>query len=74
MDKSTDQMTFMDEERVILVDREDNIIGSATKRVRLLDFIAPFCNARSIVGLGALHTVSPARMHCVASPFWFEQP
>lgn len=34
MDKSTDQMTFMDEERVILVDREDNIIGSATKRVR----------------------------------------
>jgi hypothetical protein len=42
MDKSTDQMTFMDEERVILVDREDNIIGSATKRVRLLDFIAFF--------------------------------
>ncbi len=36
MDKSTDQMTFMDEERVILVDREDNIIGSATKRVRLV--------------------------------------
>ena len=35
MDKSTDQMTFMDEERVILVDREDNVIGSATKRVRL---------------------------------------
>ncbi len=33
MDKSTDQMTFMDEERVILVDRDDNIIGSATKRV-----------------------------------------
>ena len=36
MDKSTDQMTFMDEERVILVDREDNLIGSATKRVRFL--------------------------------------
>jgi hypothetical protein len=24
----------MDEERVILVDRDDNIVGSATKRVR----------------------------------------
>ena len=40
MDKSTDQMTFMDEERVILVDRDDNIIGSATKRVCLIRFRA----------------------------------
>ncbi len=39
MDKSTDQMTFMDEERVILVDRDDNIIGSATKRVRLIRIV-----------------------------------